>query len=584
MKNNRVLLLLCALMVQASCVADNIAFWKDRPDPKHYKVVGLEGDDATKSYVDKVIGQRLIPDDIEDGVDLLYREEAVSRDVLKALWAKGYYQANVHYEDGADEGTYQIKSGEPTRIEKITVSPKSFRPIITSKDVQAGDVLDAIKILGEQKKILQELQEKSCAFDLDISHKVLLNPDTNRAQIHFYIDQGADATFGSVRFTGLERIDVDYLHKLVPWKQGDCFRHDEIRKFRDKVLGTGLVSRIDPVFPEDSNALSSIPVEFEVQERAQRSIKAGVSYYTDEGVGAVLGWEHRNFLGSGEKLKADLTLSMLEQSLKANFTKEEFLRKDQSLSINASLDREDTDAFEELGIGAGFGINRKLANNWSARVGSDFKLTRINEENEDTNNFALFTPNVSVSYDSRDDALDPTKGIVFNASLKPFLDVLGESAPFVKAQVGMRAYQPLHERIILAGRTKIGVLSGTGNNDIPATERFYAGGGGSVRGFGFQEVGPFEDGDPEGGRSVVEGAAELRFKFTDTIGAVTFADFAQVDEGTSSGFDNLSVGVGAGLRYYSDFGPLRFDIGVPVTGKENADQNFQIYISIGQAF
>ncbi len=570
--------------MQTACVADNIAFWKDRPDPKKYNVIGLEHDEQTKSYINTVIGQRLLSDTSEDTEDLLYREEAVSRDVLKALWAKGYYQAEVHYEDGASEGTYDIKSGAPTHIEKITISPHSYSNLLAEMDVASGDTLDAVKVLAGQKKILNELQQKSCAFDLDISHKVLLNPDTNRAQIHLYVEQGEAATFGNITFSGLERIDPEYLQGLIPWKEGDCFRHDKIRDFRGKALATGLVSRIDPVFVGDSETLLSIPIEFEVQERPQRSIKAGVSYYTDEGVGAVLGWEHRNFLGSAEKLKVDMTLSMLEQSLKADFTKKEFLRKDQSLSLDAAINRKDTDAFEELGIGAGFGVKRKFTDHWSVEVGTDFKLTRINEENEDTDNFALVTPNVSVNYDTRNDALDPTKGILFNASVSPFLDVLGESSPFVKTQVGARIYHALHDRIVLAGRTKIGVLSGTENSDIPATERFYAGGGGSVRGFGYQEVGPFKDGDPEGGRSVVEGAGELRFKFTDTIGAVTFVDFAQVDEGTSPRLDNLSVGVGAGLRYYSDFGPIRFDVGVPVSGKENADQNFQIYISIGQAF
>ena len=105
-----------------------------------------------------------------------------------------------------------------------------------------------------------------------------------------------------------------------------------------------------------------------------------------------------------------------------------------------------------------------------------------------------------------------------------------------------------------------------------------------MRGFGYQEVGPYEDDRPTGGRSIVTGSTELRYKFTDTLGGVTFIDAGSVSDSVTPDLDNLSFGVGVGLRYYTDFGPLRFDVAVPLNQKDELDQNYQFYISIGQAF
>ena len=142
------------------------------------------------------------------------------------------------------------------------------------------------------------------------------------------------------------------------------------------------------------------------------------------------------------------------------------------------------------------------------------------------------------------------------------------------------AYDP-----VLALRASFGSIWGASTENIPATKRFFAGGGGSIRGYGFQEAGPYENGDPAGGRSLIETNTEFRVKFTETIGAVAFVDAGGVYDDVYPSFnEDLYIGGGLGARYYSSFGPIRFDVALPFTNKENLDQNYQIYISIGQAF
>lgn len=570
----------CTLL--SGCVADRLNFWSDDDLHKRYEVTGLDDGDPVQSYITSVVTNGL-SDAPTNQDDVDYAQEAVRLDVLKAMRSKGYYDAAVTYQEG-DVGLYNVVAGDMTRIKSIKVTPRSYSKYLKNLSVSVDDPLSASVVLGAQSALHKELQVENCAFALEVGHKVLLDPTTRMADLTFYVTQGQAASFGAAIFSGQGSVKDDYLHQMVSWKQGDCFRHDTIASVREKIMATGLFANVDIKLPEQAQNGGVIPVEFVLKEKLHRSVRAGVSYYTDEGPGAVLGWEHRNFLGAGEKFNADLTLSLREQSLKTTLTKSPFLRKGQSIAFNAFLDREDTDAYETLGMGAGFGVKRSLGTNFSGRVGADIKVTRIKDESANTDNFALLSPFASLLYDSRDDTLDPHKGWVLSGSLHPFVDVLGQSNPFIKAKIGAQSYYNVHDKVVLAGRLNIGSIVGANTDDIPATERFYAGGGGSVRGFGYQEVGPFEDNDPVGGRSLVEGSAEIRFKMTDTLGAVAFVDAGQVDDRVSPSFDNLSVGAGVGFRYYTDFGPLRLDVGVPLSGKDNTEQNFQVYISIGQAF
>lgn len=562
-------------------------------DKKDYSVEGLNQDEETKLYVEGIVKDRLsqdieVDDEQEKEEAQAYIERLVIDDVRRAMQVKGYYNSVVTYRDEEEEGVYTVEAGDKTLIESLRVVPSDYEQYLENLDVRAGEPLAAQNVLMAQAKLYALLQKDSCAFDLDVQHKVLADNSLKNAEVEFHIEQGKAASFGALSFIFDEREDgqvkESYLRKLVPWKEGDCFRRDKIESLRSKILASGLFSRADVNLPENAEQGGPIPVEIVLQPKAQRSVRTGLSYYTDEGVGLELGWEHRNFLGAAEKFNADLSVSVLEQRLDLKLATPFFLRKDQNLTLNVFTAREDTDAYEQFGTGGGFKIKRSLNKRLSATVGADIELTRIKEEDKEEETFGLFSPLGALLYDSRDDNLDPKKGWLLSFQVEPYLDVLGESAPFIRSIFRGQTYYAVHDKVTLAARVALGAITGESNDDIPATKRFFAGGGGSVRGFGYQEIGPQEDNDPIGGRSLAEFSGEVRFKVTDKFGAVAFVDAGNVDENTMPNVSDLSIGAGLGVRYYTDFGPLRFDVGVPLNKKDDLDQNYQIYISIGQAF
>jgi translocation and assembly module TamA len=158
---------------------------------------------------------------------------------------------------------------------------------------------------------------------------------------------------------------------------------------------------------------------------------------------------------------------------------------------------------------------------------------------------------------------------------------------FAVGTVSGSAYRALDtdRRFVLAGRAKFGSLVGEETDDVPANKRFYAGGGGSIRGYEFQSVGPLDaNNDPLGGRSLIELNAELRVRITEQIGLVPFVDGGMVFDSVYPDFEeDLRWAAGLGVRYFSAIGPLRLDIAIPLNKRE-VDDSFQFYISLGQAF
>jgi translocation and assembly module TamA len=163
-----------------------------------------------------------------------------------------------------------------------------------------------------------------------------------------------------------------------------------------------------------------------------------------------------------------------------------------------------------------------------------------------------------------------------------------ETLTYLKAQSQFSAYLSLEPSglDVLAGRIHLGTILGGTIPGVPASDRFYAGGGGSVRGYEYQSVGPhYPDNIPIGGLSLVELSAELRHRFSDALGGVLFIDTGSVSEQDTPDFRHTLSSVGFGVRYNLGFAPLRADIAFPLQQANGASQQaFQVYLSIGQSF
>jgi len=322
-------------------------------------------------------------------------------------------------------------------------------------------------------------------------------------------------------------------------------------------------------------------------ERALRTLSAGGAYDTSEGIEGTLGWEYRNLWGEAENLKASAVVGQSDNGAKLTFTRPDFLATDQDFVANVAFDNALQDAFRTISQTASIGLNRRFNNQLTGGIALQAEHARINEIT-DTRVYTLVGIPVTVARDTSDDPLNPSKGERLSLTVTPYLRPLGSNLTYIQALGTATHYQSLdrNKKFILAWEGQLGTSFGTSLQSIPKDHRFFAGGGGSVRGFGFQRAGPLDaGGNPIGGRSLAETSVELRMRVSQSIGIVPFYDAGTDYASPLPDFSSkIYQGVGIGVRYFSAIGPVRLDIATPLNPHSSGDSPIQVYVSIGQAF
>ena len=198
-------------------------------------------------------------------------------------------------------------------------------------------------------------------------------------------------------------------------------------------------------------------------------------------------------------------------------------------------------------------------------------------------NYGILALPTQIQWDRSDSLLNPTRGYRLKLNVSPETSVQGSVRPYARTQAEADGYFPFGQSIVLAGKVRVGSILGIARDDLAPSRRYYGGGGGSVRGYGYQRLGPFDPkGNPVGGRSFNEAAIEVRYRFGD-FGIVPFLDAGNAYESSAPKGSNLRYGAGIGGRLYTNFGPLRFDVATPLN-RRPGDSKIALYISIGQAF
>jgi translocation and assembly module TamA len=382
-------------------------------------------------------------------------------------------------------------------------------------------------------------------------------------------------------------VKEDYARKKIPWKEGELFDADLVKKANSELVKTGLFTMVRVSTGESVDENGFLPMMVEVKERKPRTVKIGAKYGTDEGPGGSLSWKHRNLFGRGEHIEVQASASGIGFDGEGTFGKPYFLRDDQTLFVKTRLAEDKPDGYTSRNFTNSLFVERTLREKMALGLGPAYKVSRV-EQSGETNNFSLLSLPSYFSWDTSNDLLDPIRGGRLNVRLAPFQDLRNSGLRFFKGYVSYSRYLKVAESpfLVLAARGALGSITGASFDDVPADERFYAGGGGSIRGYAFQSVGLLdEDDDPLGGRSLLELSFEMRFKITQTIGLVAFMDGGSAFESEfPSSDETIRWGTGLGFRYFTPVGPLRADVGIPLNRRSGIDDAFQFYISIGQAF
>jgi len=563
----------------------------------------LEGelDDDLRGAIQRAIGDT--DDKIETRFEARRRARAAAEDAIAVLRSEGYYAYVVEPDvSEADPPTplVRITPGPRFKLGTAAIQWQGQAPDAET-EAAARDVLDlepgapgrAAEVVAAEGRVVARLQARGYADAVAQPREVVVDHADASLTPAYRIQAG-----GLVKLNGLEittdgRTRADWVRRLAPWTAGEAYDPEDVAELERRLLDTGVYESVTVALapPSKATAEGLRPVVVSLAERKRRTIEAGASYSTSEGAGVDVRWTRYNVLGRADTLALLGRLSDKDTRVQADLALPHWRRAQQTLRLGAAAYDVSTDAFDETGFGVRGDVTRRYGKTSYVTMGGSVDASRTKErEEEDLSRLGRDLITVAalgdVLLDRSNDPLDPRQGWKLTARAEPTVVLGEENLPYLRVQVQGTAYLPLDKqaRTVAAGRLKLGrIINGT-IPEVPASRRFYAGGGGSVRGFPYQAVGPrLADGTPRGGSSLFEASAELRRDLTQRWGVAVFVDAGSVGSEGAIDFDDLAMGAGVGVRYNLGFAPIRLDIATPVANR-NGEAAFQIYISIGQSF
>lgn len=556
---------------------------------KHeFKVYAANNNDLAKAALNMLEEQRASLPKYQRASSLSAASKYDHELLRKYLRSQGYYAAKIDSQTANDEILHQIYPGPRYTLEEVSFDWPDNVPLPPeeTQNIKVGDPVVAETLLKAIGNIKNWVIDTQCLRAIDVSYDAIVLHPSRSAKLSIRLQPSPQVTFGAVRYSGHHRIEDSYLDNYLGFTEGDCFKPRLVDSTRLRLLQTNLLAAADPELG-DITADGKVPIHYQLTERKQRSLLASVGYDADVHMKYTAGWEHRNLMGRGEQLTTELTYSDISQSLDGELIFPYFRDLDQRLTLTGRIAKESPDAYEVLKGEAGASIKRELDPRLSATVGTNIAFSRV-EEFESEDDFALLSFPVAVDYSHRNDPLNPTQGWVSGLQVEPFIDLYATERRFTKTTFAVSAYYTHDDWKIkptLALRMANGVINGADLQEIPADERYYVGGGGSVRGYRYQSIGEKDaNGEPAGGLAFSEVSFEIRTRITRAIGVTVFADggYAYPTKTARIGDDYL-WGAGIGLRYHTAFAPFRVDIATPLNKREG-DDSIQLYIAIGQAF
>lgn len=529
------------------------------------------------------------------------------------LQSEGYYDGTATAvvgplpgADGVLLATITVTPGRRYRFGNVSIvgganTPLAAEPLALARNALAlapGDPIVATKVEAAEASVALRLPEQGYPFAEIGQRDILLDDVDASGDYTLPVTAGNKARFGGFRVAGDPVFDIDHIAILPRFESGEIYDSRMVNDLRQALIATSLLSTvaIEPVATGtvDANGVETVDLLVRQTRGPARNLAANAGYGTGEGIRVSGTWTHRNLFPPEGAVVAGIVAGTNEQSVRGQFVRSNAGQRDRALQLGASIARQRYDAFNAEQINLNASLARVSTPLWQKRwtwsLGAELIASRETlfdpaAAARDRGTFLIAALPTQLGYDRSDSLLDPTRGYRLNLRASPEAQRRGGGAfdSYGRFLFEASAYHPVMPSLVIAGRARLGSIIGASRDDIAPSRRLYAGGGGSVRGFGFQQLGPRDvDNRPVGGRSLTEFALEARYRFGD-FGIVPFIDAGRVGEASTPSLSGMRYGVGIGARYYTNFGPMRIDVATPIN-RQPGESQITLYISIGQAF
>ncbi|MBR0658127.1 autotransporter assembly complex protein TamA [Neoroseomonas oryzicola] len=492
-----------------------------------------------------------------------------------------------------------LTPGPLYRIGRVTVTadPPADAPAVQAAAAESGlaegDPARTAAVSGAEGAMTEALRRSGHPTPSIDGREIWVDHDRRTMDIAWRIAPGPVATFARPSVTGEVRTNAGLLERTAARQiEGREYSPATLERGRRALVALGV---FDSVRAEPATELAPgnrLPVTFHVSERPLRAIGGTISWETNYGLGISAFWEHRNLFGGAERLRLEAEATRLTETdapdatyrAFATLTVPEILGYDARLIARVGAVREFLDAYDREAVVASALAEHSLSPRLAVQAGPTFETGRIGRDGV-LDPYSLLGVVGGVRWDGTTSLLNPTSGQRASITATPYWS-MQDGATFTRLLATGSTYFDVSGDggSVLALRAAVGSVVGASFDQIILDKRFYAGGGGSVRGYTYQSIGPRDaQNRPLGGASLLEFSAEWRQRISGPWGAVAFVDGGSVSEDMMPGSGTMRIGVGGGIRYNTAIGPIRVDIGMPLN-PQTGDAAYALYVGIGQAF
>jgi translocation and assembly module TamA len=504
----------------------------------------------------------------ESQIQRLHRQ--AEAEIRAALQPFGHYRATV---DGAltREGNgwrarYRIDPGEPVRVGTVDVQllgagadDPAFRERADGFALRSGEVLRHALYEAGKLELLTVAAERGYLQARLLTHRIAVDTAALRADVTLHLDTGERHRFGEVRFPQ-NGFREELLLGFVPFHSGAPYATADLLALQRALIETDFFRSVEVrARPDQADGLV-VPVEVTLEPHPRGRYSAGLGFGTDTGPRGSGAWELRRLNRWGHRMTGEVRGSPTRSGISTRYLIPVGAAGEQfALAAGFQDERPATHTSQSLLFGASVNHRRGL---WRERVYLNLQQDwyTVGETRGVTR---TVLPGATWSLTRADDPIHATRGIRLSLDLRGTDEVLGSEVGFVQATLRAKTVRSPHPggRVLLRG--DLGYTAVDRFDDLPATMRFFAGGDGSVRGYGYQALGPVDDaGLARGGRHLAVASAEYERTLLGDWGAALFYDVGNALNGLD---DGLRHGAGAGLRWRSPVGMVRLDLASAVS-------------------
>ncbi len=568
------------------------------------EVIGIDGDLAKNAYAYLSIAQLSpkrgllsvslpipIPG-LEEKTDKDLSDSNVRRlhqqadmEIRQSLQPFGYYapqiESSLKKVDGEWLAVYRVDPGPPTRVRKLDIEIQGPGKDDTAVRQALGDI--ALRVnrrlmhsrYDNAKQSLISAAIGAGYLDAGFTRsEMLVSPQQRYAEITLIMDTGPRYFFGPITVQQ-EILDPDFVDRYVKPKAGEPFDSRRLLATQLALGDSGYFQRVEVQIKREETQDFRVPVVIETEPNKPRRYATGLGYGTDTGPRLSLATEFRRVNRRGHSVMGDIRVSSIKQSVGLQYRIPFRNVETDRLIFSGTAESEDV---SDDGKTNRYTLGASLNDVWGPFRRSVYANLQHEEfsigDDDDTVTFLI--PGASLSRLRADNAVFPLRGYSWTVDVRGGANNLISETSFVRSEATLRMVLPLLTNMRLVLRGQIGAMAVEDFSKLPLTERFFAGGDQSVRGYGYQRLGPTDEtGEVIGGRYLTSASAEVDYLFAGNFGAAVFVDSGNAD-------DNFPVdpytAAGVGFRWRSPVGMFRLDFAHPFT---NSDDRYRIHISIG---